>query len=561
MLRNWRISFMQSHLKVKKIYIISTMIIITIALLAVFSPEKTLFLVDKPISEMDTKWHVSTIKQTYEGVKLPYRFMDREKSGFFNATTVLPEDLPEGMSILLRASMQDVTVYLEGQEIFKNERVRHNFPVYPEVSMWHLITLPEQSAGKELIISYYSPVKVFQGVINEVYYGSGDALIHHVVAKHMVGLIVAGFMILVGLIAIIASFFLKHIGDQRLFYLGAFSLTSSIWMVSEMRVLQWSIGNRFILGGISYLMITLIPIALLRYLEAAVLCAYKKTINLFVTIFFTLFWATLGLQLVGIVPFIQSAMVVNVTIGLAILWIGITMLYEWLVKKRTLAKHYFIYYSVLLATGFMEIIFFFNQEFDRLTQYDKIGFGLFLVFQFIETIRYVKNLLMIQNEATYLEQMAYQDALTKAKNRAAYEKELDRLLLPENEGEFRLILVDINQLKYINDSYGHNKGDEAIVACYECLIMAFGPLGSCYRLGGDEFACLLTDTNEEHLENAMEHFYQLIGKVDDRFEFPFSVALGEKIYQRESSDGRDKFRDFFHHVDGVMYDTKKRMKA
>ncbi len=92
----------------------------------------------------------------------------------------------------------------------------------------------------------------------------------------MVGLIVAGFMILVGLIAIIASFFLKHIGDQRLFYLGAFSLTSSIWMVSEMRVLQWSIGNRFILGGISYLMITLIPIALLRYLEAAVLCAYKN---------------------------------------------------------------------------------------------------------------------------------------------------------------------------------------------------------------------------------------------------------------------------------------------
>jgi len=157
--------------------------------------------------------------------------------------------------------------------------------------------------------------------------------------------------------------------------------------------------------------------------------------------------------------------------------------------------------------------------------------------------------------------MAYQDALTKAKNRAAFEKELDRLLLPENKGEFRLILVDINQLKYINDNYGHNKGDEAIVACYECLIMAFSPLGSCYRLGGDEFACLLTDTHEDHLENAMEYFYQLIGEVDDRLEFPFSVALGEKIYRREASDGMEKFRDFFHHVDGIMYDTKKRMKT
>jgi hypothetical protein len=333
---------MQPHLKVKKIYITSSMIIITIALLAFFSPEKALFLVDKPISEMDMKWDVSTIKQTYENVKLPYRFKDYEKNALFNATTVLPKEFPEGISILVRASMQDITVYLEGQEIFKDERIRQEFPVYPEVSMWHLITLPEQSAGKELTISYYSRIGVFQGVINEILYGTGDALIHHVIDKHMVGLIVAGFMMLVGLIAMIASFFLKHIGDQRLFYLGAFSLTSSIWMISEMRVLQWSIGNRFVLGGISYLMITLIPIALLRYLEAAVLWSYKRTIDFFVTIFFILFWGTLGLQLVGIVPFIQSAMVVNVIMGLSILWIGMTMLYEWVVKKRTLAKHYFI---------------------------------------------------------------------------------------------------------------------------------------------------------------------------------------------------------------------------
>ena len=544
-----------------RIYIIGLVFLLVIILLAFFSPEKTLFLVDKPVEELSLEWRVISNEYIHENIQLPFRFERSEKNASFKATTVLPDDFPNGRSILVRASMQDLSVYVDNKEIYRDQRERNTFLVYPEVSMWHIIDLPEQIAGRELTLSYYSPIEIFQGEINEVYFGTGDALLNYTIEKHIVGLIVAGFMMLIGIIAIIGSILLKHVGGHRLFYLGVFSLTSSIWMISELRVLQWITGNRFILGGISYLMITLFPIALLKYLEGAVLSAYKKMINRFVFIFGFLFWGTLGLQLLGIMAFIESATVVNAFMAIAIVWIGIAMGYEGFIKKNALAKHYFMYYSVLLTTGFIEIIFFFNQDFDRLTQYDKIGFGLFLVFQFIETLRYVKNLMIIQNEAAYLEQMAYQDGLTKAMNRAAYEKELDRLLVPENEEEFRLILVDINQLKYINDNFGHNVGDEAIISCYECLTMAFGALGTCYRLGGDEFACLLTDTDSYRFKKAKEHFFRLIQAVDARFKFPYSVALGDKLYQRSNLKEPDKFGEFFHDVDGQMYEMKKKMKV
>ncbi len=540
-----------------KIYIVSATVFIVIVLLAFFSPEKTLFLVDKPVYELDGQWVVGQEDEKGIYTYLPYQVDNEDRVSDFWARTKLPKDLPEGMSIRIRASMQDIQIALDGNTFFENARDNSGLIVYPEVSMWHIVPLPENSAGKTLTIYYTSRVKTFQGVYNSVYYGTGDALVQDILSDKLVGLIIAAFMMMLGLISIIASIFLKRMGDYRLFYLGIYSITSSIWMISEMRLLQWITGNRFILGGISYLFITIFPMALLKYLEAVVLGDYKRIIRVFVTVYQVLFWGTLIGQLTGLVPFIHSAFIVNGMMGISIILIGITLTYE-AVKKNAMAKRYLLYYSVLLVTGLIEIGFFFFQDFDMLTRFDKIGFAVFLIFQFMESIFYFKNLLLIENEAGYLEQIAYQDSLTKGKNRAAYEKELDRLLSADNEACFRLLLVDINELKYINDNYGHNEGDAAIMACYDCLIMAFGNLGSCYRLGGDEFACLLTDTDQQHYVHAIEHFKNLLHEVDERFEFPFQVALGQQIYDRASQI--EKFGDFFHHVDGLMYDMKKKMK-
>lgn len=541
-----------------RMYIISVAVLIVIILLAFFSPEKRLFIVDKPVYELNGEWTVTNGMQQKIQTQLPYHVSNRNKTPDFKASIRLPEDFPEGMSIRIRASMQDITVAIDGNTFFENKRKPSKGLVYPEVSMWHIIPLPKESGGKELSIRYTSRVRTFQGTYNAVYYGTGDALVQDILADKIIGLIIAAFMMMLGVIAIIASIFMKRMGDYRLYYLGIYSITSSMWMISEMRLLQWITGNRFILGGISYLCIAIFPVALLKYLESVVLGAYERMIRIFVRLYYILFWGNLFLQVTGLVPFIYSAVVVNGLMAIAIIWVGMTLLYE-AIKKNTMAKRYLLYYSVLLVTGLIEIIFFFYKDFDMLTRFDKVGFAVFLFFQFMESILYFKNLLLIENEAVYLEQMAYQDALTKGKNRAAYEKELDRLLSQSNHESFRLILVDINELKYINDNYGHNEGDVSIIACYDCLIVAFGEMGSCYRLGGDEFACLLTDTDTKRYDEALEHFKKLIKEMDERFEFPFHVAIGQRIYDRKNQE--EKFGDFFHHVDGMMYDMKKKMKV
>ena len=58
-------------------------------------------------------------------------------------------------------------------------------------------------------------------------------------------------------------------------------------------------------------------------------------------------------------------------------------------------------------------------------------------------------------------------------------------------GMISYIMMDANNLKKINDSLGHNKGDEFIITIAKCMRAAVGQNGQCYRIGGDEFVIIL----------------------------------------------------------------------
>ena len=95
------------------------------------------------------------------------------------------------------------------------------------------------------------------------------------------------------------------------------------------------------------------------------------------------------------------------------------------------------------------------------------------------------------------------DAMTGLQNRRAYE---DAILhfeeFPEERGSnFVCVMLDINELKMINDRYGHDAGDKAIKAFAKILENNFGPYGNIYRIGGDEFAAFvyLEPSQLEHL--------------------------------------------------------------
>ena len=84
-------------------------------------------------------------------------------------------------------------------------------------------------------------------------------------------------------------------------------------------------------------------------------------------------------------------------------------------------------------------------------------------------------------------ELAYTDSMTEVQNRNAYEERLKKLRKPNaNISRITVVVVDVNGLKEINDSYGHFSGDDAIKTVAKALRDTIGLKADIFRIGGDD---------------------------------------------------------------------------
>lgn len=158
------------------------------------------------------------------------------------------------------------------------------------------------------------------------------------------------------------------------------------------------------------------------------------------------------------------------------------------------------------------------------------------------------------NMAVYAK-LAYRDVLTGLGNRAAFVRETQET--KQSAAPFGYIMVDVNDLKKVNDTLGHPKGDALIHRVAQCLQRAAAEKGNCYRIGGDEFVVSLNE-NREALLACADRIREEIAAADAGSEFPVSAALGLAW----SEDQPDPIpAQVFRQADDAMYADKKRMKA
>lgn len=174
---------------------------------------------------------------------------------------------------------------------------------------------------------------------------------------------------------------------------------------------------------------------------------------------------------------------------------------------------------------------------------------------FRETVKHLHKYI------SYINELAYRDPLTGVKNKTAYLEvanqmdELARLKRPE----FAVIVFDINGLKTVNDTYGHDFGDILIADTCKIICNTFkqSPI---YRIGGDEFVALL---EKEDYKNSIQLLSQMQHDIDVYNEQPhnkikISVAKGIAVYS-EATDFT--FQDVFKRADNAMYFNKAKMKS
>ena len=183
---------------------------------------------------------------------------------------------------------------------------------------------------------------------------------------------------------------------------------------------------------------------------------------------------------------------------------------------------------------------------------------------FADNLRRARNQVMTMAEqVSQISVTAYTDSLTGVKNKAAYQKMSQDLEndIDNNQARFAIVMIDINRLKQVNDTYGHEKGDLYIKGSCKmiCDIFKHSPV---YRFGGDEFVVVLKgdsyEEREELVEKARDAFNKSGGRGDRQPWERYSAATGMSEYKGELGERVD---NVFKRADKNMYDYKIKMKA
>jgi len=157
--------------------------------------------------------------------------------------------------------------------------------------------------------------------------------------------------------------------------------------------------------------------------------------------------------------------------------------------------------------------------------------------------------------------LALTDELTGLHNRRGFMVHAERQLRLGNRNRrgMMLILVDVNGLKQINDTFGHNEGDRAIQRTAEALKRTFRDSDVLARLGGDEFVVLAIDAAGDCESSVRARLGRQLVSLDakeSRYSISLSIGVVQFDLRSNSSIG-----ELMIQVDQSMYEQKRRSKS
>ena len=152
---------------------------------------------------------------------------------------------------------------------------------------------------------------------------------------------------------------------------------------------------------------------------------------------------------------------------------------------------------------------------------------------------------------------AQTDALTGILNVGAGRAQIQKLLSSSNHRQKAMFMMDVDNFKIVNDSYGHIMGDKTLKCFADILSRVFAEPAVVYRLGGDEFSVFIPDMSDAESEVA-KLMKKLSAEIENaKKEFPFmSISIGIYI-----TDSCESYEQFYVAADKALYQTKKNKKG
>ena len=351
--------------------------------------------------------------------------------------------------------------------------------------------------------------------------------------------LIFGFLIM---LLQLAFLYYKRTQSWDMFYLGHFILTLGIWRITDTRFSPWLFrGNPMLLGYLSIGTIFFAGIPFTLYLKEC-FPNRKNTLILIVSLLTSGTACTAILcQLLGIADLRESLPLAHIMIGMIAVTIILTVIKDKREKDTPPQKMEILRVLILIAGVLADVIMYYINN-------SSSG----LLFTLFGVLCY--TLLLFGQNLVQMNQKAYTDVHTGLYNKNRW-NDLINLSVARKE-PIGIIVLDINGLKQINDTIGHEAGDQIILSFADILRSVIPKPNAICRWGGDEFAVMLKHPKQDIVEQYLKEIRIHVDRYNESHPEP-------KLYYAVGYALSTEFPDLpqkalLGKADERMYENKKK---
>lgn len=519
--------------------------------------------------EFSKKWNTVINNENYGELDLDKdRFPLMKKGDVIGFESEIPTEIPLHPIFIFRTVHSDIEVFVDGQSRYsygQDQLAADKMVGYG----YHYISLTSDDAGKDIrVVVHVSENDAFTSldmpIIVDADYYQRDFMI-----QGRIKMIIMQFLVLFGIAFVIIAIctWRKNVDSKRLFSIAMFSLSIGLWSLCSTDLIRLYTYDLRVKNFIEFASLYCAPACIFAYFgqeikkEGGVRKKIYLVVETALNIFFVVSILLHSLNIVHMPALLK--------LGHVLMVIAIICLIGFFIADVVMGNEYntLLLYGFVVLTVFVvgDMIIYNVKKFTSIFGTDHYDSTIFLgMFTFVITLiadfsrRTFRNFYTSIKE-DMLKRMAYTDEMTGLFNRHHMERVMDKI--DEDKFQYAVIGFDLNGLKAINDSQGHDIGDEYITSFGKILLETFGDSATVVRTGGDEFEVIIGDVEKSsntvgRLLNIMQ---TKIDSVNEKHsEWNMSVAFGMAQYNEPECIN---IRQAIKIADDRMYKMKKEMKS
>ncbi len=248
----------------------------------------------------------------------------------------LPDNLPAAATLLYGTSLQEIHVYVDNELIYEYGGRQYSAFGRNYGSIWHLITLPEGSSGKDLKIEIVSPYDEYKNHFANCYIGSYGEGVAHLAHTYGGNLIYIFITAMIGFILLIYYIFLRatHVKSaEQMLYISLLAIIASIWEFTECKLTPILVSNITGNTAANFLFLALVAIPLVLYTDSVEKRTYHKIMAVLLCALEINIVVQIILQIFGVKDFFEMMLVTHILMGLSGAVCAVTLIIRY-IKER-----------------------------------------------------------------------------------------------------------------------------------------------------------------------------------------------------------------------------------